>query len=77
MSAILKVLKVRQGDAFIFECKKEEGVFYMVVDSGPRLSSKDIVPLVKELPHIDLLVLTHYDEDHISGFIYPKECGAQ
>jgi len=78
MSAILKVLKVRQGDAFIFECKKEEGVFYMVVDSGPRLSSKDIVPLVKELPHIDLLVLTHYDEDHISGFIeyfkeYPKD----
>ena len=41
----------------------------MVVDSGPRLSSMDIVPLIKELPQIDLLVLTHYDEDHISGFI--------
>lgn len=74
MSATLQVLKARHGDAFIFECEKDEGVFCMVVDSGPRLSSKDIVPLIKELPQIDLLVLTHYDEDHISGFIeYFKE----
>ena len=78
MSATLKVLKARHGDAFIFECVKDEGLFCMVVDSGPRLSSKDIVPLIKELPQIDLLVLTHYDEDHISGFIdyfkqYPKD----
>lgn len=78
MSATLKVLKARHGDAFIFECVKDEGSFCMVVDSGPRLGSKDIVPLIKELPQIDLLVLTHYDEDHIMGFIdyfkqYPED----
>ena len=78
MSATLKILKARHGDAFIFECIKDEGAFYMVVDSGPRLSSKDIVPLIKTLPQIDLLVLTHYDEDHIMGFIdyfkqYPED----
>lgn len=78
MSAVLKVLKARQGDAFIFECKNEEKAFVMVVDSGPKLSIKDIVPQIKQLPQIDLLVLTHYDEDHIAGFIeyfkqYPED----
>ena len=41
----------------------------MVVDSGPRLCVKEIVPIIRQLPQIDLLILTHYDEDHITGFI--------
>lgn len=69
MGAVLKILKARHGDAFIFECKKDEKTFIMVVDSGPRLCVRDIVPVIKQLPKIDLLVLTHYDEDHITGFI--------
>ena len=78
MSAVLKIIKARHGDAFIFECKKDESSFVTVVDSGPRLCTKDIVPIIKQLAKIDLLVLTHYDEDHITGFIeyfkqYPED----
>ena len=69
MGAVLKILKARHGDAFIFECKKDGKTFIMVVDSGPKLCVKDIVPVIEQLPQIDLLVLTHYDEDHITGFI--------
>lgn len=78
MGAVLRMLRARHGDAFIFESKKEERSFVMVVDSGPKLCAKDIAPIIKQLPQIDLLVLTHYDEDHISGFIeyfkqYPED----
>ena len=69
MTTTLKVLKARQGDAFILECNKDDTSFVIVIDSGPRLCSKDIVPIIKKLSRIDLLILTHYDEDHISGFI--------
>ena len=78
MSTRLKILKARHGDAFILECKKDDSSFIMVIDSGPKLSIKDIVPQIKALPQVDLLVLTHYDEDHIGGFIdyfkkYPED----
>lgn len=69
MKTILRMLKARHGDAFIFECEKDEKVFVMVIDSGSKLCVKEIVPILKHLPQIDLLILTHYDEDHISGFI--------
>lgn len=74
----LTLLKARHGDAFIFECRKDEKSFIMVIDSGPKLCIKDIVPRIKQLSQIDLLVLTHYDEDHITGFIeyfkqYPED----
>ena len=74
----LTLLKARHGDAFIFECKKDERSFIIVIDSGPKLCIKDIVPKIKQLSQIDLLVLTHYDEDHITGFIeyfkqYPED----
>lgn len=69
MSTVLKILKARYGDAFILECRKDEKAFVMMIDSGPKLCVKDIVPIIKDLPQIDLLVLTHYDEDHITGFI--------
>jgi len=78
MGAVLRMLKARHGDAFVFECNKDGRSFVMVVDSGPKLSIKDVVPIIKQLAQIDLLVLTHYDEDHITGFIeyfkqYPED----
>lgn len=60
MGAVLRILKARHGDAFIFECKKDEKEFVMMIDSGPRLCIKEIVPIIKQLHQIDLLVLTHY-----------------
>lgn len=69
MGTVLQMLKARHGDAFILECRKDEKAFVMVIDSGPKLTIKNIVPSIQELPQIDLLVLTHFDEDHITGFI--------
>lgn len=69
MSTTLNFLQADHGDAFIFECEKDEGSFVMVVDSGPKISKCKIVPIIKKLSKIDLLVLSHYDEDHIAGYI--------
>lgn len=69
MSITLNFLQADHGDAFIFECKKDGELFVIVVDSGPRISQYKIVPIIKSLPKIDLLVLSHYDEDHIAGYI--------
>lgn len=69
MSITLNFLQANHGDAFIFECTKDGDSFVMVVDSGPRISQCKIVPIIKSLSKIDLLVLSHYDEDHISGYI--------
>lgn len=69
MSITLNFLQAGHGDAFIFECAKDGNSFVIVVDSGPRISQSKIVPIIKSLTKIDLLVLSHYDEDHISGYI--------
>lgn len=69
MSITLNFLQADHGDAFIFECEKDGGSFVMVVDSGPKISKYKIVPIIKKLSKIDLLVLSHYDEDHIAGYI--------
>ncbi|WP_321519439.1 MBL fold metallo-hydrolase [uncultured Bacteroides sp.] len=69
MPITLKFLQAGHGDAFIFECEKDGDSFVMVVDSGPRISQCKIVPIIKGLSKIDLLVLSHYDEDHISGYL--------
>lgn len=69
-------MRAEHGDAFIIEISDETGKRYVVVDGGP--SSKycidDIVGELNNLPAIDLMVLTHYDDDHIAGLIeYVKQ----
>ena len=72
----LRCLKAEHGDAFIIEIGEAPEKHYIVVDGGP--SSKycidDIVEELNKLPSIDLMVLTHFDDDHIAGLIeYVKQ----
>ena len=67
----LRCLKAEHGDAFIIRIGDDKENHYIVVDGGP--SSKycidDIIEELNRLPVIDLMVLTHYDDDHIAGLI--------
>ena len=69
---MLKVypLHAAHGDALIVEAETDEGFFKIVVDGGPNETAVAISERYLSLGHIDLLVLTHYDADHITGLIH-------
>ena len=54
---------VGQGDAFIF---RDAGVV-AVIDVGPEDSAIDQCLRSASVRHIDLLILTHFDADHVAG----------
>lgn len=62
-------LKALQGDAFILNCHKGDVKGIVVVDGGPNKDSRKIVYEFDKLGVIDLLILTHYDLDHIGGIL--------
>jgi hypothetical protein len=68
-------LPARYGDAFLIECDKEGNHGVIMVDGGPP-GLGDLLPdKVKEVGKPDLMVLTHYDEDHIAGLLkYTNAC---
>lgn len=69
MSIKIKVLPVYQGDAlFLFI---NENKFSIVIDTGPQRSySKGLLKdELAKIDNIELLILTHTDEDHIGGII--------
>ena len=65
----IRLLKALYGDAIILNCHKgnEEGI--VVVDGGPNKDCRKIVAEFEKLGTIDLMVLTHYDMDHIGGIL--------
>lgn len=62
-------LKAAHGDALIVEAEYEEKVFRIVIDGGPEETADTISECLLNLKHIDLLVLTHFDADHITGVL--------
>ena len=58
-------LPVNTGDAFLLKDKNNT----ILIDGG--MNKQQIVRLLKQegIKHIDLLVCTHYDADHINGII--------
>ncbi|MBR3387394.1 MAG: MBL fold metallo-hydrolase [Bacteroidales bacterium] len=60
-------LPVKNGDSFVIECDKGSQHGVVVVDGGPTGYGNVLQSKVKETGIPDLLVLTHYDEDHIGG----------
>lgn len=65
----IRILKALHGDAFVLKCKKGEICGTVVVDGGPNRDSHKIVEEYDKLDAIDLMVLTHYDLDHIGGIL--------
>ena len=60
-------LPVKNGDSFVIECDKGDQHGLVVVDGGPTGYGRVLVAEVEETGTPDLLVLTHYDDDHIGG----------
>lgn len=69
MPTKIQMLKADIGDAFIVEIVEGERTFTMVVDGGPKASLLTVKRAFESLEHIDLMVLTHYDSDHIKGIL--------
>ncbi len=65
----IHVLPVQYGDALIVECQRGDEKGVIVVDGGPQSSSYTFINAISQQPLIDLMVLTHYDEDHIGGIL--------
>ena len=65
--AEIEMLQALHGDAFILHCHKNGNNGVIVVDGGPYRDSRKIVSHLDALNTIDLMVLTHYDDDHIGN----------
>ncbi|WP_308230642.1 MBL fold metallo-hydrolase [uncultured Prevotella sp.] len=65
----IEMLQALHGDAFILHCQKNGNNGVIVVDGGPYRDSRKIVSHLDALNTIDLMVLTHYDDDHIGGVL--------
>ena len=68
-------MPVAHGDSFVIECDRGDQHGVVVVDGGPKSSGAALEAKLKEVGTPDLLVLTHYDDDHIKGLLeYVKSC---
>ena len=68
-------LPVKYGDSFVIECDKGENHGVVVVDGGPNGCGSILQAKLDEVGTPDLMLLTHYDDDHIGGLIqYIKAC---
>lgn len=65
----IEMLQALHGDAFILHCQKGNNKGVVVVDGGPNKKSRNIVTRLDALGMIDLMILTHYDDDHIGGLL--------
>ncbi len=71
MSVSLRCLKAEHGDAFIITVAQGDELHYIVVDGGPssKFCIEEVVDELKAIPFVDLMILTHFDDDHIAGLL--------
>jgi len=62
---------VREGDCFLTEYLKDEKTFRILIDGGKYEEETTKLFNRLKLPnkHINLIICTHYDSDHINGLI--------
>lgn len=62
-------LQAGHGDAFILYCRKGDERGIIVVDGGHATTAKhnQFMAEIEEIGDIDLMVLTHPDDDHLMG----------
>ena len=67
--ANIEMIQALHGDCFILHCQKGKNKGTVVVDGGPNRNARNIVDKLDTLDKIDLMVVTHYDDDHIGGIL--------
>lgn len=68
----INFLPARYGDSLWIEYGEEDRPNIILIDGGTGGTRKEIKELINELPepkHIELLVVTHIDQDHIEGIL--------
>lgn len=68
----INFLPARYGDSLWIEYGDEDQPNIILIDGGTGGTRKEIRDLINELPeprHIELLVVTHIDQDHIEGIL--------
>ena len=62
-------LQAGHGDAFILHCRKGDERGIIVVDGGHATSPKlnRFMTEIEEIDNVDLMILTHPDDDHLIG----------
>lgn len=69
MGTTIHFLKASHGDSFIIEDRiQDKPPTIIIIDGGlPETFRRYINPIIRNYNKIDLLVLTHTDDDHIKG----------
>lgn len=67
MQSYIEILKANHGDAFVVHAYKGGNSGIIVIDGGPDQSRIAVNRMLSSFQWIDLMILTHYDHDHISG----------
>lgn len=57
------------GDCLVIKAENDGIETNIIIDGGPGATVDDIVNQLLRIKKVDLLVLTHFDEDHILGLI--------
>ena len=69
----ITMLPVLHGDSIFLEFGKGKNAFRMMIDGGPAGGKeelfKQLESFARENQKIDVLVVTHYDSDHIEGVL--------
>lgn len=73
-------LPARYGDCIWIEYGADNDTHRILIDGGTKGTKRDIEQLIQSLPqadrHLDLLVVTHIDRDHIEGILSLLEAPA-
>ncbi|AVB30195.1 ComEC/Rec2 family competence protein [Proteus mirabilis] len=82
MAIIIRVLKANHGDCIMVSYEGESGVFNILIDGGPSSAFRygqrqryagalciALDDLKEKEQQVDLVILTHIDDDHINGLI--------
>lgn len=67
MQSYIDIIQANHGDAFVIHAYKGDKAGVIVIDGGPDQSRIAVNRKLSSFQCIDLMILTHYDHDHVSG----------
>lgn len=70
----IKVYPAANGDCFLIRIKQQDSIKHIIIDGGKgvichKKLKEDFNVLEENKQRVDLLVLTHIDDDHIAGIL--------